>query len=84
MPDIRNPADRDCNSYDCSPRELLVIYVSMLLLKRIRLEVGLEAEIDYIDKYITNIEGNYPEVYPEIKNILKVVDVNKIYRDSRT
>ena len=64
------------------PDNLIATYTVLNVLLKMRKTLGLEAMMDYIDKYLETIEGSNPEMKRAIALALTFVDVRDIYEEA--
>ncbi|MFA5261164.1 MAG: hypothetical protein WC450_08060 [Candidatus Omnitrophota bacterium] len=60
---------------------IVAIYVVLLVLKKMRTELGLETMHEYVDAYISIIERHNLRLKRVVSELLAVLNVDKIYRD---
>ncbi|HPN56598.1 MAG TPA: hypothetical protein PLD92_07100 [Candidatus Omnitrophota bacterium] len=60
---------------------IVAIYVVLLVLKKMRMELGLEPMHEYMDAYINIIERHNHRLKRVVAQLLTVLNVDKIYRD---
>jgi len=65
-----------------SPDNIIAIYTVLSVLLKMRSVLGLEAMIDYIEKYLRSIEVYNPEMRQAVNSALKLINVKKIYDDA--
>jgi len=61
--------------------ELIAVYTMMKVLSRMRAELGLEACLEYMDKFITKIGGNSSNLNKAVEYILRNIDIENIYQE---
>lgn len=64
-----------------SSSHYLSIYVIFSILLKIRKQIGLEAMLEYIRKYMEKFEKHYPRKQSLVKQQIHKVDVIKMYQD---
>jgi len=67
---------------EISPSGNIGIYTVLSTLCLMRHQLGLEAMLDYIERYLAIIEKHSPQIKPAVRHILKRVNVEKIYHDA--
>jgi len=65
-----------------STENIIAIYTVLSVLLKMRSILGLEAMIDYIDKYLQTIAAHNPEMKRAVNSALKFINVKKIYEDA--
>lgn len=61
----------------------IAIYTVLCILRRMKREVGLEAMLEYLDKYLETIEMNNPELKQAVHKALAMMSVARMYREAR-
>ena len=61
--------------------ELIAVYTMMRVLKKMRKELGLEACIEYIDKFIAIIGKDSSNLNKAVEYILRNIDIKNIYQE---
>ena len=62
----------------------VVIYTAFSILRKMRKDLGLEAMLGYIEKYIALTDSRDPELKAAVGKALKLMSVEKIYREAIT
>jgi hypothetical protein len=65
-----------------TPGNILTIYTTLCILSEMKKRLGLEAMLEYIEKYCRIVEGNNPELKSAVEKALMHVDAEKIYKDT--
>ena len=65
-----------------SPANLVSIYTTLRILQTMRSQLGLEAMLEYIGKYILLVERDNPQLKLAVTQALKLMSVEKMYRDA--
>ena len=60
----------------------ITIYTVLCILRRMKREVGLEAMLEYLDKYLETIEMNNLELKQAVHKALGMMSVEKMYREA--
>lgn len=60
----------------------IAIYTVLCILRRMKQEVGLEAMLEYLDKYLGTIEAHNPQVKSAVEKALGMMSVEKMYREA--
>ncbi len=60
----------------------IAIYTVLCILRRMKQEVGLEAMLEYLDKYLGVIEANNPQLKHAVAKALGMMSVEKMYREA--
>ena len=58
-------------------------YTMLCVLKKMRDQMGLEAMIEYLEKYLCIIEEHNPQLKMAVKHALTLLNVEKIYKEAR-
>ena len=58
----------------------VVIYTVLSILLKMKRTLGLEAALDYVDRYLLAIERDNPQIRSAVAQALVLIDVNKIYQ----
>ena len=75
-----NPSPQTIHSY-LNSRNLISIYTIFHVLLKIRKEVGLEAMLDYIDKYLSLITTHNPRLKLAVTKAISLMNIEKMYKD---
>ncbi len=65
-----------------SPENIFIIYTSISLILKMRQVLGLEAMLDYLEKYLAVIDAHNPELKPAVTKALEFINVTKVYHDA--
>jgi len=65
-----------------SPATTVGIYTVLTILGVMKQQLGLEAMLDYINKYIYLIEQNNPDIKHAVERALTLISVEGIYNDA--
>jgi hypothetical protein len=65
-----------------SPHNLVTIYTTIRILEAMRKQLGLEAMLEYIEKYLTLIEKDNPQLQTAVTQALTLMKVERLYRDT--
>ena len=57
-------------------------YTMLCVLKKMRDQMGLEAMIEYLEKYLETIELNNPKLKLAVREALTMLNVEKIFKDA--
>ena len=60
----------------------IAIYTVLCILRRMKREVGLEAMLEYLDKYLGAIETYNPRLKQAVTKALGMMSVEKMYREA--
>ena len=58
----------------------IAIYTVLCILRRMKTQLGLEAMLEYKEKYLEVIEDNNPRVKAAVEKAVRLMDVERIYR----
>lgn len=64
-----------------SNSNLVALYTTLMVLNRIKAEIGLEAMLEYLDKYLLTIETHNPRFKSAVLKALSLINIEKIYKD---
>lgn len=67
-----------------STANLIVVYIVLFLLTKMRAELGLEAMLDYMRRYMEKLETSQPDLKSHIHRTLRDVDIEKMYKETLT
>ena len=59
----------------------IAIYTVLSILVKMKNTLGLEAALEYIDKYLTTIEKHNPKIKEATALAIKFISVEKIYKE---
>lgn len=60
----------------------IAIYTVLCILRRMKREVGLEAMLEYLDKYLGTIETHNPQLKQAVAEALGMMDVTRLYKEA--
>lgn len=60
----------------------IAVYTVLCILRRMKREVGLEAMLEYLDKYLGTIETHNPQLKQAVAKALGIMNVEKMYREA--
>ena len=60
----------------------IAIYTVLCILRRMKQEVGLEAMLEYLDKYLGAIEAHNPQLKQAVAKALGMMSVERMYREA--
>ena len=60
----------------------IAIYTVLSILVKMKNSLGLEAALEYIDKYLTTIEKHNPKIKDATSLAIKFISVEKIYKEA--
>jgi hypothetical protein len=60
---------------------VVAIFTVLAILRRMRSTLGIEAMIEYMEKYLVMIEKRNPDFKLAVTRVLEVMNVEKMYRD---
>lgn len=60
----------------------IAIYTVLCILRRMKREIGLEAMLEYLDKYLETIEAHNFELKQAVHKALGMMSVGKMYKDA--
>ena len=64
------------------PREHMVaLYTMLSILTRMKCELGLEAMLEYMAKYITVIDSHNPKIASAVTKALQLIPIEGIYNE---
>lgn len=64
------------------PDNVIAVYTVLTVLLKMRRDLGLEAMMEYIDKYLVVMEMSNPEMKRAVGLALGFVDVREIYNEA--
>ena len=65
-----------------SPVANIDIYTVLTVLRAMKTRLGLEAMLDYIDRYLHTIDQSNPKLRSAVQRALTQISVEKIHRDA--
>lgn len=60
----------------------IAIYTVLSILMKMKNSLGLEAALEYIDKYLSTIEKHNPQIKSATALAIKLISVEKIYQEA--
>ena len=60
----------------------IAIYTVLSILVKMKNSLGLEAALEYIDKYLTTIEKHNPKIKHATSLAIRFISVEKIYKEA--
>ena len=60
----------------------IAIYTVLSILVKMKNSLGLEAALEYIDKYLSTIEKHNPKIKAATSLAIKFISVEKIYKEA--
>ena len=60
----------------------IAIYTVLSILIKMKNSLGLEATLEYVDKYLGTIEKHNPQVKHAVSQALQLISVEKIYKEA--
>ena len=60
----------------------VVVYTVLSILLRMKHRLGIEAMLEYLEKYLGTIEKHNPRFESAVRQALAVMNVEKMYRDA--
>ncbi|HOW36582.1 MAG TPA: hypothetical protein PL155_09265 [Candidatus Omnitrophota bacterium] len=60
---------------------IVAVYTVLCVLMEMRLRLGLEAMLEYLEKYVSIIGAHNPQMKNAVTTALKNINVDKIYRE---
>ncbi len=60
----------------------VAIYTVLCILRRMKREIGLEAMLEYLDKYLGAIETHNPQLKQAVAKALGMMSVERMYREA--
>ena len=67
------------NNIFFSPRSIVTLYTSLRILLVMRKKLGLEAMLEYLDKYVENLEKDNVQMKRAVTRALLFIDTKKLY-----
>ncbi len=65
-----------------SGQNMVAIYTVLSILVKMKNSLGLEATLEYIDKYLSTIEKHNPKIKHAASLAIKLISVEKIYNEA--
>jgi hypothetical protein len=60
----------------------IAIYTVLCILRRMKREIGLEAMLEYLDKYLETVETHNAQLKLAVEKALGIMSVGKMYKDA--
>ena len=64
------------------PSHSIAVYTVLRVLCRMRTQLGLEAMLEYLDKYLETVEAHNPQLKEAVVKALEVMSVEKMYGEA--
>lgn len=64
-----------------SGSNVIAIYTALRILKLMQKTLGIEAMLEYLEKSVNYIAQTHPDIASATEEILKIVDLEKIYSE---
>ncbi|MBI5415329.1 MAG: hypothetical protein HZA29_00790 [Candidatus Omnitrophica bacterium] len=61
----------------------VAVYTVLSILSRMKVRVGLEAMLEYLDRYLATVDSHNPELKQAVDKALGIVSVERLYREAR-
>ena len=65
-----------------SGQNMVAIYTVLSILVEMKNSLGLEATLEYIDKYLSTVEKHNPQIKHAASLAIKLISVEKIYNEA--
>ena len=65
-----------------SSHNTVAIYTVLTILMKMKAELGLEAMLEYIGKYLETIENIHPDMMAAVAKALSMMSIDKIYKEA--
>ncbi len=65
-----------------NPGNMIAVYTVLGILKEMRRQLGLEAMLEYMDRYVSAIEDRNPELKQAVTKAITMMKVEKMYREA--
>lgn len=65
-----------------NPNNLVTVYTISRILLTMRLKLGLEAMVEYLDRSVDLLERENPRLESAVTQALAIMNVEKIYKDA--
>ena len=65
-----------------SPDNIIAVYTTLVLLRRMRRQLGMEAMLEYMDAYLTMIEKTNPRLRKVVALILSSMNLDAMYKEA--
>ena len=70
------------NGWLYSPSNLFVIYTIFVIVLTIKKRFGLEAALEFMEKYLNTAAAQYPSLGKAVEEAFKFVSVEKIFQEA--
>ncbi len=64
------------------PPHSIAVYTVLRILWRMRKQLGLEAMLEYLEKYMAAIENHNPQLENAVHEALSLLDVERMYKEA--
>ena len=64
------------------PLHSIPVYTVLCVLRRMKGQLGLEAMLEYMDRYVSAIEAHNPELKQAVTKAIAMMKVEKMYRQA--
>ena len=83
QPESNNNAGFPHSHPEVFPQEHIIpIYIGLSVLNKMKLELGLEAMLEYMNKYLQIVDEYNPKLQYAVSQALKMISVEKIYHEA--
>ncbi len=65
-----------------NPGNMIAVYTVLGILMEMRKQLGLEAMLEYMDRYVSAIEDHNPELKQAVTKAIAMMKVEKMYREA--
>jgi len=62
--------------------DIITVYIVLFALRKMRLQLGLEATLEYSEGYIKKMENQNPKLRGLVHKALMKIDIAKMYEDA--
>lgn len=66
-----------------SPNNMIAIYTVLSILVKMERQLGLEAMLEYIRKYLETIDRQNPEFKSAVSRAIEMMSIEKIYKEAQ-
>ena len=67
-----------------SPTNIIAVYTILSVFVKMKQNLGLEAMLEYLDRYIEMLGKDNPQMKGAVEQALRLIDVGKIYREAQS
>ncbi|OGX08334.1 MAG: hypothetical protein A2Z88_01035 [Omnitrophica WOR_2 bacterium GWA2_47_8] len=67
-----------------SPSNTIAVYTVLTILKQMKIELGLEAMLEYQSQYLTLLDKNNPHLKSAVNKALAFMCIKKMYKDAES